>query len=166
MPNSFFKKRKKDSAGSQNDDKPHMTDERQGHGIGFIMTRDVVCINMDTTLGKALDLCSQKRIRHLPVLDEDNRLVGIVTDRDLRYFISPRLGTLSENSSDRESMNRHVHQMMVRQVVCAGESITLAEAAQMMLDNRIGCLLVVDSDRRVIGILTTTDLIRYVAQNG
>ncbi len=83
-----------------------------------VMTEDVVCIDMDFTLLKAIELCSEKRIRHLPVLDEDNRLVGIVTDRDLRYFLSPRLGTISENNSDRESLSRHVHQMMVRKVVC------------------------------------------------
>ncbi|MGD0099754.1 MAG: CBS domain-containing protein [Acidobacteriota bacterium] len=130
-----------------------------------VMTEDVVCIDMDFTLLKATELCSEKRIRHLPVLDEDNRLAGIVTDRDLRYFLSPRLGTISENSSDRESLSRHVHQMMVRKVVCATRDTTLSEAAQLMLANRVGCLPVVNGNRLVVGIITTSDILRYVAQN-
>lgn len=128
------------------------------------MTKDVVCIDMDFTLGKAIELCSDKKIRHLPVLDENNRVAGIVTDRDLRYFVSPRLGTISENTSDRESLSRPVHQIMVRKVICATIGMTLPEAAQMMMANRIGCLPVVDIDRRVMGIITTNDLLRYIAE--
>ncbi len=142
-----------------------MATEGQIRGIMGIMTRDVVCVPMDFTLGKAIELCSEKGIRHLPVLDEHNRLVGIVTDRDLRYFLSPRIGTLSENNSDRDSLARRVHQIMVRQVLCATADTSLSEAAQLMLTNRVGCLPVVDGGQRVIGILTTTDLLRYIAEH-
>ena len=141
-----------------------MVPEEGNCRLDRVMTSDVVCIDMDLTLGKAIELCSEKRIRHLPVLDENNRLAGIVTDRDLRYFLSPRIGTLSENTSDRESLHRRVHQMMVRCVVYATADTGLPEAAQLMLTNRIGCLPVVDGDRRVIGIITTTDLLRYIAE--
>ncbi len=146
------------------DDKQSMCAERQTTGLARVMTKDVVCIDMDFTLGKAIELCSDKKIRHLPVLDENNRVAGIVTDRDLRYFVSPRLGTISENTSDRESLSRPVHQIMVRKVICATIGMTLPEAAQMMMANRIGCLPVVDIDRRVMGIITTNDLLRYIAE--
>jgi acetoin utilization protein AcuB len=149
----------------QTDDKHGMVAELQAHGLDRVMTKDVICIDMDFTLGKAIELCSEKRIRHLPVLDENGRLAGIVTDRDLRYFLSPRIGTLSENTSDRESLHRHVHQMMVRRVVCASSDTSIAEAAQRMLTNRVGCLPVVNGARRVIGIITTSDLLRYIAEN-
>ncbi len=149
--------------GRQLDDKNNMSTEPQSDGLDRVMTREVVCINMDFTLSQAIELCSEKRIRHLPVLDENNQLVGMVTDRDLRYFASPRLGTISENNSDRESLSRHVHQMMVRNVVCTGENTTLSKAAQLMLANRLGCLPVIDNERHVVGIVTTTDLIRYIA---
>ena len=145
-------------------DKLSMFEQRISE-LDRVMTEDVVCIDMDFTLLKAIELCSEKRIRHLPVLDENNRLVGIVTDRDLRYFLSPRIGTISENNSDRESLSRHVHQMMVRKVVSATADMTLSEAAQLMLENRVGCLPVVNSDRLVVGIITTADILRYVAQN-
>jgi acetoin utilization protein AcuB len=133
--------------------------------IDQVITKDVVCVDMDVTLGNATELCSGKKIRHLPVLDENKRLAGIITDRDIRYFLSPRLGTISENNSDRESLSRRVHQVMIRHVVCATENTSLSEAAGLMLANRVGCLPVVDADRHVIGIITTTDLIRYIAKN-
>ncbi len=129
-----------------------------------LMNRDVVCADMDTPLGKAMDLCSEKRIRHLPVLDEHKQLVGLVTDRDLRYYVSPRLGTISENRSDRESLERPLHLIMVRNVVVASEEAALSEAAGLMLANRVGCLPIVDTDQHVVGIITTTDLIRYIAE--
>jgi len=141
-----------------------MCAEKQKLVLARVMTKDVVCINMDFTVGKAIELCSEKKIRHLPVLDENNRVAGIVTDRDLRYFVSPRLGTISENTSDRESLSRHVHQIMVRKVICVTVGMTLPEAAQLMMANRIGCLPVVDIDRRVMGIITTNDLLRYIAE--
>src|SRR5512145_1028540 len=132
--------------------------------VKSLMKSDVVCADMDTPLGEAMDLCSAKRIRHLPVLDERKQLVGLVTDRDLRYYVSPRLGTISENRSDRESLQRPLHLIMVRNVVVASADATLAEAAGRMLANRVGCLPVIDADRHVIGILTATDLIRHVAE--
>lgn len=146
-------------------DKKDMNAEVQVKGIRDIMTRDVVCIDMDYTLGKAIEMCSQKRIRHVPVLDEEGRLAGIVTDRDLRLFLSPRIGTISENNADRESLMRRVHQMMIRQVICVKESASLAEAAELMLAHRVGCLPVVDDERHVVGLVTTTDMIRYIAKH-
>lgn len=132
--------------------------------LDTVMTRDVVSINMDLTLGQAMELCSEKLIRHLLVVDEEKRLVGVVTDRDLRYYISPRMGTLSENNADRATLSRHIHQIMARQVVSATVDITLSEAAQLMLTNGVGCLPVVDADRRVLGIITTVDFLRFIAK--
>jgi CBS domain-containing protein len=134
--------------------------------IGKIMTLDVVCAGMDVSLGEAMELCSAKRIRHLPVLDEQQQLAGLVTDRDLRYYVSPRLGTISENRSDRESLKRPIHLIMIRTVVVASTDATVAEAAHLMLANRVGCLPILDPGRRVVGIVTTTDLLRYIAQDG
>jgi acetoin utilization protein AcuB len=129
------------------------------------MKTDVVCAGMDIALSKAIELCEDKRIRHLPIIDESRQLVGLVTDRDLRYYISPRVGTISENRADRESLERPIHLIMIRKVVVASADTPLWEAAQLMLDNRVGCLPVINLGRQVVGILTTTDLIRYIAQS-
>jgi CBS domain-containing protein len=134
--------------------------------VGNIMKSDVVCAGLDFTLGNAIDLCEEKRIRHLPIVDENKQLVGLVTDRDLRYYVSPRVGTISENTADRESLERPIHLIMVHKVAVVSANTPLWEAAQIMLDNRVGCLPVINLGRHVVGILTTTDLIRYIAQAG
>jgi acetoin utilization protein AcuB len=138
--------------------------EKSMISIAEIMTSDVSTIPMDMTLGQAMEVCSRKKIRHLPVVDEYGQLAGLVTDRDIRYLISPRIGTISENTADRESLKRPIHLIMIRTTVVATPQMSIAEAAQLMLDHRIGCLPVTDSQRKVIGMVTATDLIRYIAQ--
>jgi acetoin utilization protein AcuB len=130
------------------------------------MTHGVVCADMDITLGAAMELCAEKRIRHLPVLDEHKQLAGLVTDRDLRYHLSPRIGTLAENKSDRESLEHPIHLIMRHTVVVASAETSVAEAAQLMLANRVGCLPIVNLGRHVVGIITTTDLLRCLAESG
>lgn len=61
------------------------------HTVEELITREPTCIDMNTTIGDCMQVCEDKRIRHLPVVDEQNQLVGIVTDRDLRYFVNPRI---------------------------------------------------------------------------
>jgi len=130
-----------------------------------IMTANVYTINLDISIAQAMDVCSQKKIRHLPIVDDLGELAGLVTDRDLRYYISPRIGTISENNADRESLKRPVHLIMIRNTITATPQESIAEAAQSMLDHRVGCLVVIDPNRHVIGMVTSSDLIRCIARN-
>ena len=132
--------------------------------LGSIIRTRVISINMDATLGEAMELCLNRRIRHLPVVDDDGRLAGLMTDRDLRAHISPRMGTISENNADRETLHRRIHLFMVREIVSGFPSMTLAEATGLMLEKRVGCLPVVDEDRRLVGIVTTSDFLGIFAQ--
>jgi acetoin utilization protein AcuB len=125
--------------------------------LSAIMKTAVASIGMDATLAEALELCAERRIRHLPVVDEEGRLVGILTDRDIRYHLSPRLGTLSENNTDRASMQRRVHMVMSRQVIVGTAEMTIAEGARLMVRHRLGCIPIIDPDSRIVGIITTTD---------
>jgi acetoin utilization protein AcuB len=132
--------------------------------LSSIMRTAVISVKMDSKLGEATELCSSRRIRHLPVVNDQGKLVGLVTDRNLRSYISPRVGTISENNADRETLDRRVHVIMIRNLVTGWSSMTLAQAAALMLDNRVGCLPVVDNERRLVGIVTTTDFLRVIAQ--
>jgi CBS domain-containing protein len=133
--------------------------------VAELMTPSVHTINMDTPIAQALEVCSQKKIRHLPIVDDLGELAGLVTDRDLRYCISPRIGTISENNADRESLKRPVHLIMIRNTITATPQTSIAEAAQSMLDHRVGCLVVIDPERHVIGMITSSDLIRCIAKD-
>ncbi|MBZ5498721.1 MAG: CBS domain-containing protein [Acidobacteriia bacterium] len=129
-----------------------------------IMQQNVIRAEMDSTLGEAMTILFQHRIRHLPVLNSQERLAGLVTDRDLRFYISHRLGTIMENNSDRETLHHHLNVIMVRRVITGRPEMTVPEAARLMLDNHVGCLPVVDAEHHVLGIVTASDFLRLIAE--
>src|SRR5512142_705206 len=94
------------------------------------MTREVVTASPGTTLAEGLALMNEKRIRHLPVLQE-GRLVGIVSDRDLRGAAPPP-GSLPEEERSRFLREHRVAEIMKREVVVVDANTAIEEAARMM----------------------------------
>ncbi len=121
------------------------------------MTREVVVLSPETTAGEALALCRERRIRHLPVL-EAGRLVGIVSDRDLRSA-APGLGDPARASALEKI---RVSEVMTRDVVTTRPDDPIEEAANRMREKRIGCLPV--EDERLVGILTSSDVMEALVQ--
>lgn len=128
-----------------------------------VMQKNVIRAGMDATLGEAMTLCFQHRIRHLPVITGEGKLAGLVTDRDLRFYISHRLGTIMENASDRETLHHRLHVMMVRRIITGNPEMTVRQAAQLLLAHHIGCLPVVDAANTLVGIVTAGDFLRLIA---
>src|SRR3712207_6638715 len=116
------------------------------------MTREVVALSPGTTADEALALCREKRIRHLPVLEE-GRLAGIVSDRDLRSA-APALGDPGRAEA---LQNLQISDVMTRDVVITHPDDPIEEAANRMREKRIGCLPVME-DERLVGILTSSDV--------
>ncbi len=116
------------------------------------MTREVVTVSPETRADEALALCRERRIRHLPVL-EDGRLVGVVSDRDLRSA-TPALGDPARAAALRRL---RVGEIMSREVVTARPDEPVEVAANRMREKGIGCLPVVE-DGRLVGIITTSDV--------
>jgi len=145
------------------ENEPQRDSDHEPVRLGTIMRQNVVRAGLDTTLGEAVTLCFQHRIRHLPVVHGDEKLAGMVTDRDLRFYISHRMGTIMEKNADRETLHHHLHVIMVRRVIAGRPEMTLEDAAQLMLDNHIGCLPVVDGESHLVGIVTATDFLRMIA---
>ena len=105
------------------------------------MTRTPVTITSETTVEEALAVLTEHKQRHLPVLDADETLIGIVSEKDL----------LRARSED------PVEKMMTRDVVTVTEYTTLEEAACVMADHTISSLPVM-RDAKLVGIITETDL--------
>ncbi len=122
------------------------------------MTREVVVLSPETTAAEALALCRERRIRHLPVLEE-GRLVGIVSDRDLRSA-APALGHPGRASVLEEIQ---VSGVMTRDVVTTRPDDPIEEAANRMRQKRIGCLPVVE-DGELAGIVTSSDVMEALVQ--
>jgi acetoin utilization protein AcuB len=116
------------------------------------MTREVVTLSPQTTAGEALALCRERRIRHLPVLD-GGRLVGIVSDRDLRSA-TPALGDPARAEALRRIL---VPEVMAREVATIHPDDPIEEAANAMREKTIGCLPVVENGA-LLGIVTSSDV--------
>jgi len=132
--------------------------------VGDVMRSPVVVATPTSTATDLVSLRRQHGIQHFPVV-EDGRIVGIVTDRNLREAVTdPRVFTLLLDLI--ASMDRVVvRDIMVRDVVTASRDVPLPEAARLMVERKIGCLPIVE-EGRVVGIVTATDILAVVAAGG
>jgi acetoin utilization protein AcuB len=119
-----------------------------------IMNRNVVTVRPSDTIRLAMLMTTQHRIRHLPVVDDNGILVGILSDRDLRDACSSKL----EQGQNEELYNRPVSDIMHKDIITAHPLDFVEEAAYSLYENRIGCVPVVDQDE-LKGIVTETDIL-------
>ncbi len=118
--------------------------------IKEVMHPDPVAIPADTKLSEAYKIMQDKGIRHLPVI-ENFKIVGIVTDRDLRLATSK----LAEHPFDPQTS---VNNIMSRPVKTTSPEDPIESAAQLMRELKIGCLPVVE-ENSLVGIITNSDLL-------
>ena len=103
-------------------------------------------------------------VRHLPIVAADGTLVGLLSDRDIRQASASTLSPLSRYEAPLLLMTLLVKDLMRTDVTTVGGETALADAGQLLLEHKIGCLPVLHDDRTLVGIVTVTDLLRaYVA---
>lgn len=123
------------------------------------MTRDVITVDENDNLLNLLASLKTLRFRHLPVTDED-RLIGLVTDRDLLACSTSDL-LPHRDSADRALLERfRVHDVMVRNVVTVSPEASLHAAGKLLLEQHFGCLPVVDDANTLVGIITSSDFVK------
>ncbi len=129
-----------------------------------IMT--ISCITAPATMPvlEARQLMLEKRIRHLLVTDGP-KLLGIVTDRDIRLNLPSPATSLSVWEINYLLARMTLSAVMTKSVVTVESGREATEAAQVMLDNKIGALPVVDRGH-LVGIITETDLLRAFVKSG
>ena len=123
------------------------------------MTQPVTTIGADAPVRQAAELMKTRQIRHLPVVENDGRLIGIVTDRDLRQMIfdpmiHERLGDVVEALG-----GLTVRDIMTWAVITVRPESGIRQAARLMREQKVGALPVVEAGR-VVGMLTERDLLR------
>mgnify|MGYP001605611966 FL=1 len=133
--------------------------------VSDLMSRDVATVGVADSCQEAVARMVRQKIRHLPVVERDGRLVGVVTDRDLRHrLFEPRvmkeIGTVSV---DQILKTVPVKDIMSAPVVTVGPQDELETAARVMLEDKVGSLPVVENGR-VVGIITETDLLRQIVR--
>jgi acetoin utilization protein AcuB len=123
------------------------------------MSQPAITVAPGTPISEALRTMRTRGIRRLPVLDAGDRLVGIVSDRDLLHAEPSPATSLSIFEITYLLGRITVETVMTRDVLTVGSATPVEDAAQLMVDRKIGGLPVVD-DGRVIGVITETDIFR------
>lgn len=123
-----------------------------------VMTRDVVTLDPEQTLRDAINLLRSKRIRHLPVV-EGQKLVGIVTDRDVKKATPSVLAGVGRDEYDSSLLTIKVAQMMTREPITVPRQSALKAAVEIFINRKVGALPVVE-EGHLVGILTEIDILR------
>jgi CBS domain-containing protein len=130
--------------------------------VSDLMTSEVATLQRNEMLSLAEQLMNLGRIRHLPVVDDDGELVGIVSQRDLFHSGLLRALGHGKHAAARVRDMLPVKEVMSTEVVTTTRDSSLEEAARLMFDKKIGCLPVVENGR-LVGILTEGDFVAYFA---
>jgi acetoin utilization protein AcuB len=117
------------------------------------MTTSPHTIGSDQPVDKAMELMKKYKIRHLPVLDA-GKLVGVVTDRDLKFYLS-FAGT--DPASDK------VAELVDPEVFQVTPASSIDEVAAEMAERKLGSAIVMDN-KKVVGIFTTVDALRALSE--
>jgi acetoin utilization protein AcuB len=131
--------------------------------VGRVMRKDLVTVPPDTSLVKAKDIITEKRIAHLLVVNKKGKLVGIVSDRDLKQSWASPATTLSAHELNYLLKQLTVDMIMVKKTVTIPPNTTIERAARIMQENRISALPVMQ-DEKLVGIITTTDVMEMLLQ--
>ncbi len=128
------------------------------------MTRDVISVVKEAGVLEAHELMRRHEIRHLPVVDADDRLIGIVTDRDIRSAMPYELTKKLDSDEDEESRKRvermTVGDIMTTSVIKITPTDTIQDALLLVQMHKVGALPVVDDDGHLKGFLSVRDLLR------
>jgi acetoin utilization protein AcuB len=122
-----------------------------------VMTREPMTLTPRETVGQADELMTQNRFRQIPIVVNKD-LVGIVTDRDIRSFLS---GSLIARPDDRDrALNTPVRDIMTTDPITVSPDDDLQEILELLIEEKVGGVPVVDETEGLVGIVTYVDLLR------
>ena len=125
------------------------------------MTRKVVTVRSEDNLLDTRQLMKTHKIHHIPVVEEGDRLVGIISDRDVRSAMPSSLYYESGSERERVKLEKFkVRDVMTKNVITLSLRDTIQDALLLLLKYDVGALPVVHSDGRLVGILAVRDLLR------
>lgn len=149
--------------------------------VADIMTRDPIVVHPDTSLSEAIKILAEHRISGLPVVDQTNKLVGVISETDLMwqeagvtpppYFMILDSVIYLENPAKYErdlhkALGQTVGEVMTKKDIATTTPDTpVRRAAHLMHERKVHRLIVTDAAKQVIGVLTRGDIVRFMAAN-
>jgi CBS domain-containing protein len=146
--------------------------------VADVMSRDPITVRPESPLKDAIKILADRKISGLPVVDDQNKLIGVISESDLMWQetgVTPPAFIMLldsviylENPAryDRElhkALGQTVGEVMTKEAITVPPDKSLKDAAQLMHDRHVRRLPVVDGTKKLIGILTRGDIIRYMA---
>jgi acetoin utilization protein AcuB len=125
------------------------------------MTTKVFTVKQNDNISDAIKLLKEKKVKHLPVVENGDKVVGILSDRDIKDYTPSKVSTFDIHELNYILFTTKVAKIMVKNVITAVPDMPIEEAAMVMYDKNIGCLPVVDKGK-LIGIISDKDLFRVL----
>lgn len=122
--------------------------------VADVMTGKVVTLSPHHTLNEVANLMNNRYFRHCVVVDNNRKIVGVISDRDI-------LRALARNAN---SGSKSLDQIMTRNAITVKRNTRIIDAVSKMLAKRINCLPVMEEDGTICGIVTSTDLLKSYQQ--
>jgi len=141
-----------------------MMDGMRDYRVSDLMSGDVITLREEQSLPLARDLMKLRKIRHLPVVDDEGALVGLITQRDLLAAQVSYQSFSDEGDRGAIDLDIPVKNLMKRDVWTVAPTAGAFEAGQLLVDHSFSCLPVIDEHRRVVGILTDRDFLKYALE--
>jgi CBS domain-containing protein len=146
--------------------------------VADVMSRDPILVRTDTPLKEAIQILAERRISGLPVVDENGKLVGVLSETDLMWqetgatppayimFLDSVIYLQNPGTYERElhkALGQTVGEVMTSDAITIAPDKFLREAAALMHERNVRRLPVIDKSEQVIGILTRGDIVRAMA---
>ncbi|MDD5291840.1 MAG: CBS domain-containing protein [Candidatus Omnitrophica bacterium] len=140
--------------------------------VSDIMVIKVKSVLPDILVSQALDFLSKEKISGLPVIDKDNKLVGMFTEKDVLKYILPayleKVGSFVYEDNPRAIRNKvkellkehKVCDIMCKEVITTAPDTSLSEVARIMLTGNARRLPIVDKEKKVVGIIAREDVVK------
>ena len=128
------------------------------------MTKDAITVTVDTSMMKASKMLKENNIRRLPVVDDKGKIIGIVTDRDIKEASPSKATTLDVHELYYLLSEIKIKDIMTKNPFCVNVNGTVEKAAVVMRDKKVEGLPVVDDDDTVVGIITETDIFNVMIE--
>ena len=123
-----------------------------------IMKRNPLVLKKDDRVMEHLKIFEENNINHVPVLDNDGIIIGLLTKRDFENYLN--IVKIIQGGAEEPVL---VNDIMNPQVFTFSNNILISDAAQAMVDNDIHAIMITDKSKKLEGIVTSTDLLRHLA---
>ncbi len=132
--------------------------------VEAIMSKKVVVTSADASLASLRTVFTASHYQHVPVVDSMQRVVGIVSVKDFYKALSPVVDSASTQTAELFAQGRKVRTIMTSPVICISPETPVLEAAGLLINHNISCLLVTNAQQKLLGIVSWKDIMRLVVQ--